>query len=398
VKELLFTYSYLILEGIYNKYMARHLHEDNVLLNSMRDGVISVNVQHEITFVNQSALGLLGYTRSILIGALFEDAVHLQINGNAVDKATSPITKAHLKKGIYTSDSEPASRLTMARNDRSLIPVEISVIPYEDKKGFSIIFHDGTADEKIDQAKSEFIALVSHQLRTPVNIISWYIEKLLSEKKGSLSNDQKDYLTEVAISNKRVIDLVQAIVNVSRTDLSRLKHKHELIDIKQLLQKTLLSVEELATQRSVTLDQEIEPGEYTLPDSDQELASFILKSVLINAVKYTRHGGIVKVRLCQVYASQLLSENDNYIAQKDGVLVSVEDNGIGIPDEEKDRIFSKLYRASNVQALDVTGVGLGLYIAHSFITVLGGKIWFTSDLRKGSSFYIYYPCEQIGIL
>jgi len=368
------------------------------LLNSLRDAIIIVDSEHVIVFVNQSAIGLLGYQRTLLVGAVFEDAVQLQVNGERVSKDTSPITKAQKKHGIYISDSEPDLKLSMGRNDRSLVPVQISVVPDEDLNSYNVIFHDGSADEKIDQAKNEFVALVSHQLRTPVNIISWYIEKLLTEKKGTLNEKQREYLREIEISNKRVVDLVQAIVNVSRTDLSRLKHKHEEVDFANVLEKVLVSVQELSHQKSITFDKVIDKGDYLLNDSDQELSSIVLKSILINAIRYTPKGGKVTVNASTVTEGQKLSEDQNIIASVKGVLVSIEDNGIGIPDEEKIRIFTKLYRATNVQTLDVTGVGLGLYIAQNFMSILGGRIWFTSDLREGSIFYIYYPCVQIGIL
>ena len=367
-------------------------------LNSLRDGVIYLDNDHKITFVNRSALGLLGYERTTMLGSQFEDAVQLQVNGNLAINDESPIVKAHNKKGTFSSESEPQNRLTMGRNDRSLLLVQISVVPLPDSAGYSVIFHDGSADEKIDQAKNEFVALVSHQLRTPVNIISWYIEKLLTERKGALNDAQREYLREIAISNKRVVDLVQAIVNVSRTDLSRLKHKHEKVDMQDVLEKVLVSVKELSEQKSIEITRKIDKGDYNLVDSDQELASVVLKSIVLNALRYTPKGGEILVESREVKGGELLSVDEAITAQRDGVLMSIEDNGIGIPDEEKQRIFTKLYRASNVQTLDVTGVGLGLYIAQSFMTILGGRIWFTSDLRKGSTFYIYYPCEQIGIL
>ena len=311
---------------------------------------------------------------------------------------TLAVTGTVLLALFRESDSEPGNRLTMGRNDRSLLLVQISVVPLANTEGYSVIFHDGSADEKIEQAKNEFVALVSHQLRTPVNIISWYIEKLLTERKGTLNDVQREYLREIAISNKRVVDLVQAIVNVSRTDLSRLKHKHEEVDIQDVLEKVLSAVKELSDQKSIAITEATGKGDFRLTDSDQELAVVALKSVVLNALRYTPKGGEITVKSDEVSQGAQLSIDEGIVAERDGVLVSVEDNGIGIPDEEKQRIFTKLYRATNVQTLDVTGVGLGLYIAQSFMTILGGRIWFTSDLRKGSTFYLYYPCEQIGIL
>lgn len=352
-------------------------------IESVRDGVFVVDRNNHIISCNNSAAVMLGKTASALLGQNFFDAVEFQHNASVPSDADSPLTKTRLSGVVYVSESEQKT-FTMSRADRTLLTVSISVIPDEDGK-LIIIFHDTTADQKVDRAKSEFISLVSHQLRTPVNIISWYIEKLLAERKGDLNDTQRNYLREIESSNKRLIDLVRSIVNVSRTDLARLKLKHEPANIEELAAKAMHELEELSNLRAVTIGLETHIDNVIIQDSDQELVLAIIRTVLHNAVIYSPKGSTVKITL-DLASKTLIS--------KKGIIVSVADQGIGIPDEEKSMIFSKLYRASNVQALDVTGIGLGLYVASHFVHVLGGKLWFESTVHKGSIFYIYLPDKE----
>lgn len=361
-------------------------------LNTLRDGIVIVDSKNIIKFANISALNLLGYSEDKLLDKSFENIVQLQSKGKNLEGDESPIKKARVKKGIFTSSSESGLELTMARGDRSMLPVTLTVIPdrHEKDQSCMIVFHDSSSDEKVDRAKSEFIALVSHQLRTPINIISWYVEKLINERHGNLNASQKDYLNEVEKSNHRVTELVQAIVNVSRTDLNRLKHKHEKVVLDELIIRLSNDTRSLAIEKNITLDFHIHKKNLILSDSDQELIFVSLKNIILNSLRYTQSGGHVVFSTQEVKKKQLLH---GYSVQTDGYVATVEDNGIGIPDEEKQYIFTKLFRASNVQALDVTGVGLGLYIAQNFIQELGGHIWFDSELRNGSTFYIFIPRE-----
>lgn len=368
----------------------------NTFLNTLRDGVILLSDKHTVLFANVSAQHMLGLSEKQLLDKHFEDTVQLQADGKQISGSQSPVVKAHEKNGIYSSQSDKDVKLTMARADRSMLSVKMTVLPSNSSSSnvaFIVIFHDSSADEKIDQAKSEFIALVSHQLRTPVNIISWYVEKLMNEKHGNLNSSQATYLDEVVKSNKRVTDLVQAIVNVSRTDLNRLKHKHEAVDLVDILKRTVAEIKPIAQSKNISLSTHFDNDTTTLNDSDQELISTSVKNVLLNAVRYTQDGGGVKVTLHSLNATKELISKSGQVIEKSGYIISVSDNGIGIPDEEKQQIFNKLYRASNVQTLDVTGVGLGLYIAQNFMQELGGQIWFDSEVRDGATFYLFVPKE-----
>jgi signal transduction histidine kinase len=364
------------------------LETTNDFLQTISDCVMIVDQKRVVSYANQSAMQMLGLQKKDIIGKEFETAVYLHINGKPVELEDSPLTLSKKANNFYSTQSDQAKEYTMGRRDRSIISVSLTVMLRG--KSYVVVFKDSSADQKIDRAKSEFIALVSHQLRTPINIISWYTEKLTTGRRGNLNTSQTAYLDEIHRSNKRVVDLVQAIVNVSRSDLGKLKHKHEPVDLSSLTKKCYDDVSAELADKYVSSELHIQESDYTFPDSDQELVSVVVKNVLKNAFQYTL-AGKVSVNLKPVEAGDTLDNQFGEGAVEDGGLITIKDQGLGVPDDEKKSIFNKLFRASNVQTLEIMGVGLGLYVAQSFISELGGKIWFESELRSGSVFYIYIP-------
>ncbi len=360
--------------------------------DTLNDGVIVVGPDGAITFINHSGLQMLGATPDSMLGRKFEEAVSLQVDGQTFSD-NSPLDVVMRENQPFTTDRESNRQYSMARYDRSMMPVRMFILPNEPdgKPGATITFHDRTNDQKIERAKSEFVALVSHQLRTPVNVISWYVEKLLNVRRGSLNEQQQNYLNEIYKSNKRVISLIQAIVNVSRTDLSSLKLKHETVNLGNLVRKVIDDKKNDIELKQLHFSYDPPPQDIILHDSDQELCSVVIGSIIDNSIRYTFEGGMITVALNHVSAGSSLNAERNSVAPVDGIVVSIGDNGMGIPDEEKAKVFTKLFRGSNVQTVDVTGVGLGLYIANSFVSEMDGFIWFTSEVRNGTTFYIFLP-------
>jgi signal transduction histidine kinase len=364
------------------------LETTNDFLQTISDGVMILDKKRIVTYANISAMQLLGIQKKDIIGKKFEDGVYLHVNGKEIDEQDSPIAMADISNSFYSTQSDKTKTYTMGRQDRSIISVSLTTMLRN--KNYIVVFKDLSAEQKIDQAKSEFIAMVSHQLRTPINIISWYTEKLTTGRKGNLNDHQSEYLGEIYSSNKRVVDLVQAIVNVSRSDLNKLKHKHEQTNLRIILEKSFSDVSAQYNNNAVSKSLDIQEANYILPDSDQELVGVVIKNILKNAFQYSLSGEI-KVSLKPIFAGDTLDSSFDEGARCDGGVITVNDQGLGIPDDEKKNVFNKLFRASNVQAFEIMGVGLGLYVAQSFVSELGGKIWFESELRSGTTFYIYIP-------
>jgi len=233
---------------------------------------------------------------------------------------------------------------------------------------------DVTAQKQLDLAKDEFISLVSHQLRTPLTIIRVYGEMLTGGMSGTLSSEQTQWVRNMTNSSARLIDVVGAILNVSRLDLGRIKITTSPRDMRALVQGCIKEVLPLAEEKQVLIGFS-PPHQFPLVSLDETIFTQIVHNLLTNAIRYTRpQEGRIDVRL---------------EARPDGFLVVVDDNGIGIPTDAHEHIFERFYRAKNAVGVEAQGTGLGLYLIKVMCDAFGGKVWF--ETGNGSTFYVLIP-------
>lgn len=368
----------------------------NTILNRIGDGVISVDSNGLIDFVNQAALRLLSQRQEDMLHSPIARCLIIQNKtGQTFSFDDLPVHDA-LKQGVSTTlDVSSPERYSFVRWDRTLFPVSITVMPGSalnpTNGGATLVFHDISGDERIDKAKGEFISLISHQLRTPVSIINWYSEKLLRTGVESLTEEQEKYAQEIFKSTRRIGELVTGVVNASRADLDRLRNKHEEVELWSVVQEVARQLASLAHGRGVTVDVGESSEPVIIEGSDKEYIEIILQNLTNNAIKYSSKDGHVAIGLQRIRPGEVLNRQLGQMCERAGVVISIQDEGIGIPDDQKAEIFSKLFRAKNAQALDIVGVGLGLYIAKTYTKFLGGSIWFESKVHSGTTFYVYLP-------
>jgi len=249
-----------------------------------------------------------------------------------------------------------------------------------DKKMQSIegVAHDITKEVEIDRAKTEFVSLASHQLKTPLTAISWLTEALLSGDKGALNEEQRKYVENIHTTDRSMMEMVNDLLNVSRIELGTLQLRPEDIDVVAFAQSVIDEQKQTADGKYVTVKYEFEPN---LPHMrvDRNLIRMVFQNLLSNAIKYTPAGGNVGVSI--VRGSGM----------KDTVFVTVSDTGIGIPKDEQDKVFEKLHRAKNAQASVPDGTGLGLYVVKTIVERVKGTITFDSIEGKGTTFHITLP-------
>ena len=233
---------------------------------------------------------------------------------------------------------------------------------------------DITREKELERAKDEFISLVSHQLRTPLTIIRLSGEILANGMAGPLNEAQHAYATHVADASVRLIRLVSNILNISRVELDRITIDPAPTDVHKLLQSHIDELMPLVKDRDITI-RFAHRAKLSPLSLDTTVFGQIIVNILTNAINYTEpHRGRIIVRLTR---------------DKEGYVVSVSDNGIGIPRIAKKRIFERFYRAPNTT--HVEGTGLGLYLSQLLATSFGGTLWFESTLHKGSTFYLRIP-------
>jgi signal transduction histidine kinase len=265
------------------------------------------------------------------------------------------------------------------RKDKSRFPASSIVAPVilaGKIVGAVEVFRDITKEKEIDKAKTEFVSLASHQLRTPLSTVNWYSEMLLSGDVGEVTPDQKKYLEEIYNGNQRMVDLVNTLLDVSRIEMGTFMVEPKSTDIIKLAQSVIdeqkLQIDEKKIRFSTTFEHGI-----PLIQADPKLLRMVIQNLLSNAVKYTPDEGKIEISI--------------FLDNKKNILLKVMDTGYGIPRNQQNMIFTKLFRADNVIGKDTEGTGLGLYIAKSIVEQTGGKLCFESVENKGTTFYATLP-------
>lgn len=226
---------------------------------------------------------------------------------------------------------------------------------------------------EVDAAKSEFVALVSHQLRTPLTLMAWSLEHLA--KTEMLEPAGKEDLQTARQETRRMAALINDILDVSRLETGVLAIQPYEIDIVAAARTVIAEIAPAAASKGVRVIER--HPQAALLRVDPMLLHVIFTNLISNAVKYTPAGGIVSVGITRIAG--------------DGVEISIADTGLGIPAAEQPKIFSKLFRGSSAMKVDSVGTGLGLYIVKAIIVETGGSIRFESEEGKGTTFFVSWP-------
>lgn len=229
--------------------------------------------------------------------------------------------------------------------------------------------------EVLDRTKSEFVSLAAHQLRSPLVGMGWSLEVLLRETTGKITKKQKDYLDIVYNMNKRMIDLVSAFLNVTRVELGTFTIEPKPTKLKELTESIFSELSDQIKSKKLAIHKYYDKD---LPaiNVDPILIRIIFQNLFSNAVKYTPDKGTIELRIEK---------------QQSDVLLKISDTGYGIPKDQQSKIFTRLFRASNITEQEMQGTGLGLYLVKSIIDQSGGKIWFESKENHGTTFYVTIP-------
>jgi signal transduction histidine kinase len=234
--------------------------------------------------------------------------------------------------------------------------------------------------EKLAEAnrmKSEFISIVSHQLRAPLSNLTWAIELLMSGRLGKIEEQQVEYFKILKENSDRMKDLVKDLLIVSKIESARLFLKKEEFSLEELTREIIKEFEPFARASNCEIEFFVEQN---LPKifGDRYQIRQVIENLLDNAIRYTKGKGKVKIRIK---------------SEKNFVHFEIEDNGVGIPKEDQKFIFQKFFRASNVLKYKTQGTGLGLYISKAIIERSGGKIGFKSQEGVGSTFWFKLPIK-----
>jgi len=265
---------------------------------------------------------------------------------------------------------------------RKNLILEVTTVPIikeEEKLGTLVILHDITREKMIEVMKSEFVSIVAHQLRTPLSAVKWTLRMLLDEDFGEITLEQREYLEKTYLSNERMINLINDLLNVSRIEEGRYIYKPVLTNIENEVQFVLDSYKEEIDRKQIKFEFKKPKEKPPKVKVDVEKIRLAISNLLDNAIRYTLPGGRVILSL-------------NRLSKE--IEFSIKDTGVGIPEDQEGRVFTKFFRGINVIRMETEGSGLGLFITKNIIEAHGGKIWFETQEGKGTTFYFTLPTKE----
>lgn len=225
--------------------------------------------------------------------------------------------------------------------------------------------------------KTEFVSIVSHQLRSPISNLNWAIELLMSGRLGSIDEKQTEYFRILKENSARMQELAADLLIVSRIETGNLLFKKIEFSFIDLIEKLVKEFQIFAKASNVEIISEA-PDDFSLALGDPSKIRLVVENLLENAIRYIKENGKVGI---------IVKKRKNFL------YCEISDNGVGIPKNDQKYIFQKFFRSENVLRYQTQGSGLGLYIAKSVIEKSGGKIGFKSEENKGSTFWFTLPIK-----
>ncbi len=347
---------------------------DEATISSIGEAVLMLNQKGVTTKANVSTGRILGINQADLVGQKITKILNFyEVEGDAkVEEEDVVIMRAITHRSIVEETYK------IIRPDKSFLYAQITASPLVVNGvvfGVVVAIRDVTQEINIDQAKTEFVSIASHQLRTPLSTINWYLEMILAGDFGEITSDQREFIQEAYDASQRMGGLIDALLNVSRIDVGVFAIDPQPVDIQKLIDDVMIDLSSKIKEKNLKITTKVNSAIGT-PKLDPRLMNIIFLNLISNAVKYTPSEGTVTTR----------------VDLRGGMItIKVTDTGYGIPEHQQDQIFSKLFRAQNAVENEPDGTGLGLYIVKAIVDEVKGSISFESKEGRGTTFFIEIP-------
>ena len=371
--------------------------QSRMILESVGDGIIGINTEGLVTFLNPAAERMLGFSSDDLLGADLHEKIHQPSTINDTTKIElCPIWESYTKGVTKVIDNE-----TFWRKDGSSFPihcVSTPILENEKVMGAVISFNDMTermkmqnalkqakdAADRANKAKTDFLANMSHEIRTPMNAVLGFSELLINKVK-----DQSilKYLKLIYNSSQALLTLINDILDLSSIEAGKFNLQYDAVNIKELMNEVKLIFQQKVLDKKLDFKVECSSNVPDLLIIDSLRVKQVLINLIGNAVKFTERGFIS----LQLNAGDILPGTS-----KVDLKLIVQDSGIGIPKEDVDKIFVAFEQTTGQKKIEFGGTGLGLSITKKIINMMGGSISLESNRGEGAKFIIEIPNVEIG--
>jgi PAS domain S-box-containing protein len=368
-------------------------HQNELILNSVGEGLCGLNLQGNITFVNPAGAKLLGYQVDELIGQSMQMILPCAPDGTLYHLETSPIysslsdgTVHHVKQELFR------------RSDGSSFPVEYVSTPIQEQSeimGSVITFKDITERQIVERMKDEFVSVVSHELRTPLTSIHGSLGMLASGLLDAEPETGKRLLEIAVDSTDRLVRLINDILDVERIESGKITMEKQACNAADLLAKAIDVMQAMAEKSGVRL---LASASSVQLWADPDRIMQTLTNLLSNAIKFSSPGSTVWLKAELQAADDWMKDDvtnhpSAYQPAHRDILFSITDQGRGIPADKLETIFERFQQVDASDSRNHEGTGLGLAICRSIVQQHGGHIWVESALGAGSTFYFTIPID-----
>lgn len=349
--------------------MTRIKHNESQLesvLANMINGIVMIDASGCVVLMNRRAVEILGITEREIVGRHFTEAKQQYELTQIIQEGLT--SKVHLREEI--TFYFPEERLL----ELNLVPIHPGGNEFN---GVLLVLQDVSAIRRLERMRSEFVANVSHELKTPIAAVKGFAETLLS---GAVKDEEtaRSFLQIIFDESDRLNRLIGDILELSKIESRRVPLQFSPVEMESFIAKTFTLLDSEAASKEIRLQKQVAPGLYVEVDEDR--LRQIVMNLLSNGINYTPAGGVVSVKI--------EAKDEDYIR------IQISDSGIGIPKKDLPRIFERFYRVDKARSRSSGGTGLGLSIVKHLVELHKGTIAVTSTVGVGTTFTIELPVLQ----
>lgn len=350
------------LDGYEHSNLSKILFEKQraeTVINSLKDASIGIDNKSTVLFANQQALQLLGLKEQDIVGQLVKDVER----------------RNDLFRFLTNEQSNNPFKIVIDNKENYFTKEILDIQQQETKAGIVIVLKNITPFKELDTAKTNFMATISHELKTPLASSDFSLKLLEDERVGNLNKEQKDLVQSLKEDNKRLLKILSELLDLSQVESGRLQLNIKKVSPYAVVNKAEQFVLNAAKNKKITIEKEI-PVNLPEVNGDEEKLVWVLNNFLTNAIKHSYEDSTVQVSVKQ--------ENNH-------LLFSVKDNGKGIEEKYLPRVFDRYFKVPGTS--EKSGTGLGLAISKEFIEAHRGSIKSESSFGSGSTFSFNLPLK-----
>ncbi len=364
------------------------MRQRELILESVGDGIFGIDLDGLVTFVNQAAARVLGYTPERLTGRPMHETIqHSHADGTPALRSSSPILE-----GLQRNETVRMTGEVFWRQNGTAVPVEYSATPLIEGgriSGMVVAFQDVSERRRLEKMKDEFISTVSHELRTPLTSLRASLGLLAT---GTLEKrpEKRGQMIEMAIGNcDRLVKLVNNILDFEGVQKGKLPLNRQPVDAAILLRRAADVAHSAALQAHINFRIEVRQA---VVMADEERILQVLNELVANAIKFSPPQTMIRLSAKPAEETPSIAGQPGTVSKE--ICFRVEDQGRGIPPEKLEGIFDRFQQGDASDSRDLGGTGLGLALCRSIVEQHGGRMWAESTPGKGSCLLFTLPVSE----